>query len=71
MWDVCQSIVTECHGNIDYQEFEIELIRYLSLACPISEEQYLKMNTEQIVEALYAQLLEMFDRKQKTITEQA
>src|ERR1035437_9402583 len=71
MWDVCQSIVNECHGNVDFSDFQLELIRHLSLECPLTEEQYLKDSTDDIVENLYTHLLELFDRKQKTITEQA
>jgi len=71
MWDVCQSIVNECHGNVDFSDFQIELIRHLSLECPITEDEYLKDGTDKIVESLYSHLLELFDRKQKTMTEQA
>lgn len=71
MWDVCESIVKECHGNIEFDEFKIELIRHLSLECPITEEQYLKDSSDEIIENLYAHLIGMFERKQKTLVEQA
>ncbi|MFQ3580033.1 MAG: preprotein translocase subunit SecA, partial [Bacteroidales bacterium] len=43
LYDVCSAIVQQCHGNTDYTEFTIELIRILSTQSPISEKQYLSM----------------------------
>jgi len=71
MWDVCESIVNECHGTVDFADFELELIRHLSLECPITEKQYLNDENEEIVEILYLHLMGLFERKQKSMTEQA
>lgn len=71
MFDTCVSIVENAHGNIEFPEFEMELLRVLSLECPISEDEYLKLSTDDIIEKIYEHLLQIYDRRAKTIAEQA
>lgn len=71
MYDTCVSIVENAHGIIDYEDFTIELLRILSLECPVSEEEYLRLSANDMVETIYNHLLTIYDRRTKTIAEQA
>ncbi len=70
-YDVCEGIVAECHGYVDYNEFAIEILRVLSIENPVTEEEYLKLNLTEIVEKVYEEALGSFKRKAEIITKQA
>ncbi|HRS20074.1 MAG TPA: helicase-related protein, partial [Bacteroidales bacterium] len=71
MYDVCMSIVNNSHGNAEYDEFKFELLRVLSIDCPISEKEYLQLSTEDITEKIYEELISMYERRIQTIAKQA
>lgn len=71
MYDVCVSIVNSCHGNVEFEEFKFELLRVLSLESPISEQEYLKLNADEIIEKIYNALLEIYNTRVQTIARQA
>jgi len=71
MYDVCESIVAECHGQVDYQDFSLEVLRYLSVEPPISESEYLKINSGEIIEKLNEVVKETFQRKEDAIAAQS
>lgn len=71
MYDVIQSIVDQFHGNADYDDFSFELIRTLSIESPVSREDYMAMNNEEIVEAVYKMLAQTYKRKTDHIAKQA
>ena len=71
MFDVTESIVNEFHTNGDYDGFKLELIRYLSIESPVSVEEFRKMNSIELVDKIYEDLLGAYKRKQESISEQA
>jgi preprotein translocase subunit SecA len=71
MYDVCESIVAECHGQVDHQDFSLEILRHLSVEPPISESDYLKMNPGEIIEKLNHVVRDTFQRKEEAIAAQA
>ncbi len=71
MYDVCESIVAECHGQVDYQDFSLEVLRYLSVEPPVSETEYLKISPDEIIEKLNVVVRETFKRKEDAIAAQA
>jgi preprotein translocase subunit SecA len=71
MYDVCQSIVDEFQGSSDYDDFNFQLIRILSMESPISRDEYLSLNGNQIVEALFKVLIQSYGRKSDHIAAQA
>jgi len=70
-FDVCEGIVAESHGYLDYHEFSIEILRVLSIENPVTEEDYLKLNISEIAEKVYEEALSSFKRKAEIITKQA
>jgi len=71
MYDVTESIVDSYHTTGDYGGFKLELIRYFSIESPVSEEEFRRMNSDELVENIYEILLEAYKRKQESISEQA
>ncbi|OQA97986.1 MAG: preprotein translocase subunit SecA [Bacteroidetes bacterium ADurb.Bin217] len=71
MYDVCASIVSNAHGNIEFDEFKFELLRILSIECPINEQDYLQKSADDIIEIIYQSLLDMYERRVQTIANQA
>ena len=71
MYDVIQSIVDQYHGNADYEDFNFELIRTLSVESPVSREDYMALNNEEIVEAVFKVIAQSYKRKTEHIAKQA
>jgi preprotein translocase subunit SecA len=71
MYDVCESVVLDCHGNVDYQEFALEVLRYLSVEAPVNEAEYMQMNPNEIADKLYQSVRETYLRKQQVMVQQA
>ncbi len=71
IYDVCESVVLDCHGNVDYSEFSLEVLRNLSAEPPIDEAEYMKDDTDEITEKLFESVREKYYRKQESIAQQA
>ncbi|MBN2347193.1 MAG: preprotein translocase subunit SecA [Bacteroidales bacterium] len=71
MYNVCESIVNEFHGIAEFPDFSFEVIRTLSISTPVTEEEYLKLSAEEIIEKLYHSAKESFKRKVGVIKQQA
>lgn len=71
MYDVCESIVLDCHGNVDYQEFSLEILRYLSMEPPVDESEFMQLNPDEITERLYQRVRETYGRKQQAMIQQS
>lgn len=69
--DVCENIVQTNHGNAEFDEFKLELIRIMSLDVPFSEKEYLKNSSDELIETLYKKVIETFKRKMDTIANQS
>ncbi|RLD61945.1 MAG: preprotein translocase subunit SecA [Bacteroidetes bacterium] len=70
MYDVCDSIVNDCHGNVEFEDFNFELIRLLSIESPIDEKFYMQKNPDEITEKVYSTVLNAYKRKQENISKQ-
>ncbi len=70
-YDVCQSLVDEHHANSAFQDFSFDLIKTLAIEPPVNEKEFLKLNTEDIVERLYSVAMESYKRKIEIISQQA
>jgi len=71
MYDVCESVVLDCHGNVDFQEFSLEVLRNLSVEPPVNETEYMKLDAMEITEKLFEIVENTFKRKQQVMAEQA
>ncbi len=71
MFDVTESIVNESHQSGDFDGFKLDLIRYLSIESPVSQDEFKSMNSQELVESIHEILLETYIRKQESISDQA
>ncbi|MFO7657139.1 MAG: preprotein translocase subunit SecA [Bacteroidales bacterium] len=71
MYDVCKSVVSQLHGNIDFDEFKFDVLRTLSIEPDINPDEYLKLDSSEISERLYTILRDTYKRKQEQIAKQA
>ncbi len=71
IYDLSESVVSDLHGNVEFKEFNIELIRAFSIESPIDESDYKRLNTEEVVEKVYDRVLAQYNRRSKLIAEQA
>ncbi len=71
IYDVCESVVLDCHGNVDYAEFSMEVLRNLSTEPPVDEAEYMKADAIEITEKLFESVRDKYYRKQESIAQQA
>jgi preprotein translocase subunit SecA len=71
MYDVCESIATECYGNMEYEDFNFEVLRMLSISNPVSEQEFLNLNPTELGEKLYLGVRQAYKRKLESIKKQA
>jgi preprotein translocase subunit SecA len=71
MFDVCESVVEQYCGQTDYEEFNFEIIRMLSINNPISEKDYIKLINSEMTQQLYNAVREAYARKSESIRKQA
>lgn len=71
IYDVCEDIINECHGFVDFESFKLEVLKDLSIEPPFTEDEYNSLKPEELSEKLYATALEVHERKSETIAKQA
>ncbi len=71
MYDVIETLVGQYHGSTDFDEFNFELIRSLSVESPFNEQEFLKLSADDITERLYKLIIKAYNRKVETISKQA
>ena len=71
MYDVCESLVEQYYANTEYDEFNFEIIRQLSINNPISEAEYIKLSTREMTEKLFDGVRKAYSRKTEIIRQQA
>ncbi|MBC6998861.1 preprotein translocase subunit SecA [Cytophaga sp. FL35] len=53
VFDTCEAISNTNKAASDYKNFEFELIKYFSITSPISEDEFMKMNVQDIALKVY------------------
>jgi preprotein translocase subunit SecA len=71
MFDVCESLVAQLHGHVDYEEFVLTVLRVLSVEPPVDSHDYVKLSADEISDRIYKNLRETYLRKQAVISKQA
>lgn len=71
MYDSVEELVNEYHGEDQFENFNMELMRLLSLESPVSEEDFKKLNASEVSEKIYGKMIEGYKRKVETISKQA
>jgi len=71
MRDVCEALVGNYQDSSDFEGFKFELIRTLSIDSPVSEEDFLKLDSNEVVDKIYAIAKDSYKRKEEGIAAQA
>lgn len=71
MYDIVENMVDAYHSEGDFDNYEFDLIRSFSIDSPIPREKFLKVSSDEIIEAVYNKVLETYGRKEETISQQA
>jgi preprotein translocase subunit SecA len=71
MYDVTESLVDTYHKDGDFENFDMDLIRTFSMDSPVPKQEYLKNISTQVIDAVYAKVLNTYKRKVETISQQA
>ncbi|MBK5203418.1 MAG: preprotein translocase subunit SecA [Prolixibacteraceae bacterium] len=70
MYDSVDAIVNEYYGG-DYDEFKMELMRVMSMDCPVTKDEFLKLKPEEIIDKIYQTIIKKYDRNMDMIADQA
>jgi preprotein translocase subunit SecA len=71
MYDSVENLVTEYQGSGDFEDFNLELMRLLSIESPVREEEFNKLNANEIIDRIYKVMIESYNRKVQNIAKQA
>ncbi len=71
MYDTLESLVNEYYGSDMFEEFNLELMRLMSIESPVSQEEFMKLSPEEIVEKIFQVMIDSYTRKVETISKQA
>jgi preprotein translocase subunit SecA len=71
MFDVCESVVAQLHGQVEFEEFKFSILRLLSIELSFTGKEYMRMPDNEVTESIYTTLRETYLRKQSLISKQA
>ncbi len=71
MYDTVESLVNEYYGSDNFEDFNLELMRLLSIESPVREEEFMKLNVAEITDRIYQVMIESYNRKVQIIAKQA
>jgi preprotein translocase subunit SecA len=71
MLDVCENIVIQYHDALDYEGFNMELIRLFSMESPVSETEFRELSADDIMDRMRTLITGTFRRKVDAIAKQA
>jgi preprotein translocase subunit SecA len=71
MYDSVEVLVNEYHGSDNFEDFNMELLRLLSLESPVNDEDFKKMNAEEIINMIFDKMIAAYNRKVEAISKQA
>ena len=71
MYDATENIVTTNKETGDFDEFQFSLIRSLSVDSPVAKAEFSKNNDEEVIDVVYAKVLDAYRRKSEVIASTA
>lgn len=71
MYDSVEELVNEYHDANMFEDFNMELLRLLSLESPVSEDEFKKLKPFEISEKIYGSMIDGYNRKVEAISKQA
>ena len=71
MYDSVEELVNQYHGSDMFEDFNMELMRLLSIESPVGQEEFKNLNTVEISERIYDKMINGYNRKVENISKQA
>jgi preprotein translocase subunit SecA len=71
MYDSVENLVQEYLGSEEFEEFNLELMRLLSIESPVTSEELKRMNAGELTDRIYQVMIESYNRKVQNISKQA
>ncbi|MDD3892351.1 MAG: preprotein translocase subunit SecA, partial [Bacteroidales bacterium] len=71
LYDVSTAIINDTHGNVEFSDLKLELIRSLSIEAPFSEKEFMQLSPLDLTEKTYRAALANFENKTNIIAKQA
>jgi len=71
MYDSVENLIQEYQGSEEFEDFNLELMRMLSIESPVSADDLKRMNTTELTDRIYQVMIESYNRKVQNIAKQA
>ncbi len=71
MYDSVENLVNEYQGSQEFEDFNLELMRLLSIESPVKEEEFSKLNSNELTERIFQVMIDTYNRKVQSISKQA
>jgi preprotein translocase subunit SecA len=71
IYDTCESIVEQTHEVKDFENFKLDLIRFLASDSPVSEQEFQDLDMHEIVEKTYQSCYRNYQLKSENIAQKA
>ncbi|WP_159517285.1 preprotein translocase subunit SecA [Sunxiuqinia indica] len=71
MYDSIENLVNEFYGSDQFEDFNLELVRLMSIESPVTADEFISLKPDEIVEKIYQVMIDTFTRKVESISKQA
>ncbi|MFO7789343.1 MAG: preprotein translocase subunit SecA [Bacteroidales bacterium] len=71
MYDLCTALIDEHYGNSEFEDFQLDLLRNLSIEAPFNEDDFKAKKPAELVSLLYEKVVETHKQQVDRIAEQA
>jgi preprotein translocase subunit SecA len=71
MYDSVETLVIQYADSGIFEDFNLELMRMLSIESPVTEEEFSKLKSDEIIDRIYQVMISSYNRKVEYITKQA
>ncbi len=71
IYDTCESIIEQTHEVKDFENYKLDLIRFLASDSPVAEQEFQDLNIHEIVEKTYQSCYKSYQLKSENIAKKA
>ncbi|HPE75161.1 MAG TPA: preprotein translocase subunit SecA [Draconibacterium sp.] len=71
MYDSVEELVNEYHGSDNFEDFNMEVLRLLSIESPVNADDFKRMNAAEVTDAVFEKMIAAYNRKVEAISKQA
>ncbi|MCK3685292.1 preprotein translocase subunit SecA [Maribellus sp. YY47] len=71
MYDSVEEIVAQYHGSDLFDDYNMELMRLLSMESPVNQEEFKKLSAAEVTDRIYEKMITSYNRKVEGISKQA